>query len=174
MMKLNQNGFTLVETLVAIFVFTISLAGLLGILSRGIFATREAANTSTASFLAQEGIELIEAIRYGNFLESVQPTLGILPVCLNSCYVDPGVPLVATPCGPTCPLIEIDNNGQYGYGLSDSIESQFRRIISVAPVDSSNRNFTITSTVEWSSGKITRNVTYTKEGKLWLNPLDPQ
>lgn len=66
-----KKGFTLVEALVAISILII------GILSGFILVTRALYNVSviqdrlTASFLAQEGIELIRNIRDTNFIKSI-------------------------------------------------------------------------------------------------------
>lgn len=60
--KLNR-GFTLVETLVAIAIFTTSVLGLMLVLAAGIYNTNYAKNKITASYLAQEGIEYIRNMR---------------------------------------------------------------------------------------------------------------
>ncbi len=57
------NGFTLVETLVAISIFTVSILGLMSVLSSGISSTIYAKQKMAASYLAQEGIEYIRNIR---------------------------------------------------------------------------------------------------------------
>ena len=68
MTKKRQKAFTLVEVLIAITILTI------GILSGFILVTRALYNVAvikdrlTASFLAQEGIELTRQIRDSNFL----------------------------------------------------------------------------------------------------------
>lgn len=60
--KFNK-GFTLVETLVSVSIFSISILGLLSILSQGILDTSYAKKKITASYLAQEGIEYIRNMR---------------------------------------------------------------------------------------------------------------
>jgi Tfp pilus assembly protein PilV len=54
--KLNK-GFTLVETLVAISIFTVSILGMLSVLASGISDTNSAKQKIVATYLAQEGIE---------------------------------------------------------------------------------------------------------------------
>lgn len=58
-----SKGFTLVETLVAISIFTGSILGLMSVLASGISNTNYAKQKMIASYLAQEGIECIRNTR---------------------------------------------------------------------------------------------------------------
>lgn len=58
-----RSGFTLVETLVALSIFTVSILGLLGVLTRSSANINYAKQKMTASYLAQEGMECIRNIR---------------------------------------------------------------------------------------------------------------
>jgi len=53
----NQNGFTLVEVLLAAFVITLGLVGLLSVIPVGTFATTDGYRLSTATFLADQKLE---------------------------------------------------------------------------------------------------------------------
>jgi len=53
----NQHGFTLVEVLLAAFVITIGLVGLLSVIPVGTFATTDGYRLSTATFLADQKLE---------------------------------------------------------------------------------------------------------------------
>lgn len=66
------GGFTLVETLVSISIFTMSILGLLSILASGITNTTYAKQKMTADYLAQEGIEYIRNMRDTAVLYDVQ------------------------------------------------------------------------------------------------------
>lgn len=68
--KVNKlgRGFTLVETLVAVSIFTVSILGLLSVLSQGISDTGYAKKKVAAGYLAQEGIECIRNTRDNYFL----------------------------------------------------------------------------------------------------------
>ena len=58
-----NSGFTLVETLVAISIFSMSILGLLSVLASGITNTTYAKEKIIADYLAQEGIESIRNMR---------------------------------------------------------------------------------------------------------------
>jgi prepilin-type N-terminal cleavage/methylation domain-containing protein len=64
--KLKARGFTLVETLVAVAILMISIAGPLVVASKGLNAAIFARDQMMASYLAQESLELIKNIRDNN------------------------------------------------------------------------------------------------------------
>ena len=59
----KKNGFTLIETLVAVSIFTMSIMALLVVLTQGIANNNYAKKKILASYLAQEGIEYIRNMR---------------------------------------------------------------------------------------------------------------
>ncbi len=59
----KNRAFTLVETLVALSIFTLSILALMVALGGGLKDTNYAKGKMTASFLAQEGIELMRNMR---------------------------------------------------------------------------------------------------------------
>lgn len=69
-----NRGFTLVETLVAVSIFTVSLLALISLLASGISDTNYAKQKLTASYLAQEGVEYLRNLRDNEVLYN--PTSG--------------------------------------------------------------------------------------------------
>ncbi|OGI95347.1 hypothetical protein A2917_02160 [Candidatus Nomurabacteria bacterium RIFCSPLOWO2_01_FULL_42_17] len=61
--KKNNGGFTLVETLVALSIFTVSLLGIMSVLASGISNTNYSKQKIIAGYLAQEGIEYVRNLR---------------------------------------------------------------------------------------------------------------
>jgi len=65
---MTMRGFTLIETMIAVTILTIAIAGPLMTANRSIVAAQSARDQLTASYLAQEGIEHVRAIRDNNYL----------------------------------------------------------------------------------------------------------
>lgn len=65
------GGFTLIETLVALSIFTMSILGLMSVLSSGISDTNYVKQKMAAGYIAQEGIECMRNVRDSYTLYSV-------------------------------------------------------------------------------------------------------
>lgn len=63
--KVNKlkKAFTLIETLVAISIFTVSLLGIMSVLASSISSTNYAKQKMIATYLAQEGVEYARNLR---------------------------------------------------------------------------------------------------------------
>jgi prepilin-type N-terminal cleavage/methylation domain-containing protein len=59
----NQKGFTLIETLVSIVIFSVSIVALISITAGGVSDTNFARKKQNAYLLAQEGVELVRYMR---------------------------------------------------------------------------------------------------------------
>lgn len=129
-----DSGFTLIETLVAVSILTLSVAGPLFTANRAIVAAENARNQLTASYLAQEGIEYVRMMRDNEFLVAYRtnPTtassaawtdfltggsVASITQCRTStCTLDPsrdmgtGSGLSLSPCsGASCAPIRLTN-----------------------------------------------------------------
>lgn len=72
MKYLTTSGFTLIETMVAVSILTLSIAGPLFAANRAIVSAATARDRLTASYLAQEGVEYVRAMRDDVFLVAYQ------------------------------------------------------------------------------------------------------
>lgn len=63
-----HRAFTLIETMVAITILTLSIVGPMTVANRALVAADTASDQLTASYLAQEGIEYVRAVRDDQFL----------------------------------------------------------------------------------------------------------
>jgi prepilin-type N-terminal cleavage/methylation domain-containing protein len=79
----TQQGFTIIETLVAITILMISVVGPLTIAHKGLRAAVDAGDTVTASYLAQDAIEYLKNIRDNNLLKH-SDWLRVLRNCTES------------------------------------------------------------------------------------------
>jgi len=134
-LKVN-NGFTLVEALVAISILLISIAGPISLAQQSMSSARLAKNQINAFYLAQDAIEFIRGKRDSNILNGNDWLFG-LNDCLggNKCLVDVTTGTISS-CGSNCKLIRKDSNntGLYGYNTS-WVETKFRREISIIQVN---------------------------------------
>lgn len=67
-MRRRYRGFTLLETLVAVTILTLAVAGPLYVADRASVAAQVSTQQVTASYLAQEGIEYVRSLRDHEFL----------------------------------------------------------------------------------------------------------
>lgn len=70
--KSSNNGFTLVELLVSIFILGLALTAIFSVLNTNIKSATTIKNNYTASLLAQEGMEVVRNIRDNDWLK-IQP-----------------------------------------------------------------------------------------------------
>ncbi len=91
----KQAGFTLIETLIAIFLLTLTVGGLLTMAAGGYFAVRYARNQIVADNLIQESLEYVRNSRDTALQSGTDwPTwlagyTGSSHGCLTGCIVDP-------------------------------------------------------------------------------------
>jgi len=79
----NSQAFTLVETLVAIAILMISISGPLAVANKALTAALYAKDQSTASFLAQEEMEVIKNIKDNTALADPSDWIGYFGSCAN-------------------------------------------------------------------------------------------
>lgn len=171
-----MKGFTLIETMVAVTILTLAIAGPLYSASRAILAAQIARDQLVASYLAQEGIEYVRVMRDDAFLaayHSGDPNVsraawdefrtGTGPASIAQCRgpalctLDPARSMGTRderslePCSGACAPLRMVN-GAYT-GRSDVPEDEVasaaftRTLQTVASSESDER---ITSTVSWN------------------------
>lgn len=163
---LNEQGFTLVEILVALFIFSVALTAIFYIILVNIQNANAVRNNITASGLLQEGIEVTRNIRdRGWHLDPNNPTLNSLPdgtyrVQWNSIQCDGGGqpagclpnPFLALGSNPFLKRDSVSGLFNYDSG-SDTL---FRRTVQIETISSVEKRITVT--VSWQRGSITKSV----------------
>lgn len=186
------SGFTLVETLVAISIFTVSILALISVLTSSISNTYYAKQKMIATYLAQEGIEYFRNMRdtyvvydststqtgWDAFKSKVVPSAGALCASANGCYFNadninysdstkPMIDIILTACSSSsCPngtLLYNSTTGKYGF---TGTNSGFIRKILVSQISANETK--IFSTVSWKQGSGDYSITFSESLFNWI------
>jgi len=177
--KTKRGGFTIIEMLVSVFIFTVSLAALMYMSSRGLQSARQSQHKVTAEFLAVEGIEVVRNIRDKAFIAgSVSAWANVFkgPDFFDpdaGCY-DNAQPCefnlnisgsddfwYLQKCDNDCKLYLDATNDIYEYSGSTSELSPYIRKIFINEI--SDKEVEVNVVVSWNGGS----VSYTNNMFLW-------
>ncbi len=163
---MTKEGFTLIETLVAVTILTIAIAAPLTLASQSLMAAYNSRDQVTAFHLAQEAVETVRAQRDHNILNIIKT--GSTSDWLNGLDVemigDAAKPFMVDSISTTqnfilcsgsdessCNYLKFDNNtGFYGHDIGD--ESRFKRFVRIIEVpDTSGEEMTVRAEVQWKA-----------------------
>jgi len=132
--KKNNRGFTIIETLVAVFILSVAITGPLVFAQSGLRAAFLARDQITALFLAQDAMESIKNIRDSNGLAGAPWTAGISNCIGTKCTIDTTLssPTLSACVSSECPNLKIDTTQRYGY--TSGQDSIFKRTIYIKNV----------------------------------------
>jgi len=164
----SDKGFTLIETLVAISVLVLSLSGPLSIASSALKSAYYARDQVAASYLAQEGVEFVRAIRDQNRIMSPQQSWLIgLTQCIGvnaQCTVDFVNFTPAALCSGACSPLLISTAGLYNQAAGSV--SRFTRTLSITTISSTEINLKVT--VSWVSNNSTNSIVASENLFQWI------
>lgn len=165
-----QKGFTLIETLVAVLLLTVAIAGPLTVASRAFNNALVAKDQVTAYYLAQDALEYVRFRRdnacltsftadstqtcqdAGNWLSAFGTT------CDTACKVDT-FPNTIAPCNPalaTCTINYDSSNKRYVH--TGGTATKFKRYVQIASGASAptTKEALVTVTVSWPTTAATQ------------------
>lgn len=163
------QGFTLIETLIAVLLLATALAGPLTIAAKGLSASLIARDQMVAFYLAQEAVEYVRFVRDSNKL-SGNPWLTNLTACTGAdgCTIEPSTADVDA-CSGTCPVLNRYENGTqvlFTYGLGNATPQQFRRTITLSTPSTGETVLSVVVTWRAQSG-LTRTVSVRENLTDW-------
>jgi len=159
--EIKSKGFTLVETLVAIAILMIAIAGPLSVANKSLTAALYARDQLIASYLAQEATEVIYNIRDNNIKTGASFLDGLSPCFGNSsspsyCDVTASNPASliykgsAIDCTNGCQLYLNTNNEYVSQSLGT--KTPFRRYFYIEALDPGEARLTVI--VTWNAGGV--------------------
>lgn len=170
---MTNKGFTLIETLVAVLVLMMAIAGPLTLASKGLQVTLIAKDQDIAFYLAQDAVEYVRWVRDTNklrgssWLAGLDGTanghtnlggLGGNCTSANGCIVDSLKDTTTTYGGSGSPLLYDSTNNYFSY--TSGTASLFTRVVKIATAVGGNAGeASVTTTVTWSdAGNVLRKV----------------
>lgn len=181
--KKQSAGFTLVETLVAISILSLSILGTFTAVQHSLQTSGFAKDQITAFYLVQEGMEYVRNMRDQNALASIASVnngggpvnwlTGLSASAPDPCYfgktcrIDSPNATLATCSGGwgSCPnLLQDPTSGLFGYtgGWTDS---RFRREMQITQVSANEVKVTIS--IAWTSANFSKNFQVTESLFNW-------
>jgi len=166
----HRNGFTLVETLVAIAILMIAIVGPYYSIQQAIVTSYAARDQLIASQLAQEAEEYIYFTRDNAYLGSSDwnAWLSSLSACTGTygCVVDPGLNTVASCSSSGCPALKQNSNNGLYTQTGSYPTTRFTRTVKMTPINVNEEAVTVT--VNWITEHRSYTVTTVDDLYNWL------
>lgn len=141
---MEQKGFTIIELIISIFILSVAVVGIFSAFSMMNILTSDAADRLVATYLSQEGMEIIRNIRDTNWLNMDAGVSGVEWAsginCTQGCEADytttgSGSKYVI-PYSGAGDYLNINTDGFYGY--APGVTTKFKRKITVTSVADGN------------------------------------
>lgn len=176
----TSNGFTLLEMLFALIIFSFALVSLMTIAGRGVITTTNAKEQLTVQYLAEELIEVARNERDTGFLnqDSRDSVMNMLyDECQTACDIDysDSMPILQS-CDTTCGSLYVNNE----YAIfspeqkGESQLSQYKRELKITPVGENPNELKLEATVYWNQRGVNRSYTLTTHLVNWMLPYYAQ
>lgn len=137
----QNNGYILIESIIAITIVVVGLLGIFSLLSRSLSLNRVVSDRFVAAYVAAEGIELVKNMIDNNILAGKPWNAG-----LSSGEYEADFRSEHLAANQHRPLRLNRESGAYGYGETES--TRFTRVIRLAVAPDGNE-ITVGSRVHW-------------------------
>ncbi len=195
--KKVSGGFTIIETLISITLFSIAVTGVITVAAKGGVNSIALKNRVTATYLADEGIELMRGMRDTEVLRNTLPSDGwfrFVTDAVSKCSTNPCDIDGANSAHPTSPIYpQFDNfvtsgavtltvggvaglyyplyydsmTGFYGDSFIPNGATPYYRALKV--VSTPPNEMQVTSTVVWKEGATLQSMSQTESIFNWYN-----
>lgn len=166
-------GFILVEVIVAIGILMLAVPAALTIASKSVFLASYSKDQIIATYLAQEGLEIIRNHRDQNILRSdtwlkdISPG-DCAPECIVAIAIFPSLDPLIAPC-VSCSSILYNNTASGAYAHSSGsgwVPTKFSRVVRINSV--LPNEIRVHSIVTYSSGEINKTVAVITNLTEWM------
>lgn len=190
----QQSGFTLIETLIAVLILTLSIGGLLSLAAGGFYSVRYSRNQIVANNLLQESLEYVRnsrdtAVIAGLSWDAWQDTLqtdtngnqtGVNSAgCFNTsgCIINPyAVSAPVKQCSGLCPyVLYFPDNAFYGYSatypfvpVAASYQTSFVRTIKINVSSTNPDQVIVVGIISWLNGTATKTISQSMLITNWI------
>ena len=170
--RARVQGFTMIETLVAISLLTVSIIAPMSLTTQSIASAYYARDQVTAFYIAQEAIEAVRSVRDGNVLLNSQGTtvnlLNGIPAGGSAFTIDTRTNTMTLCPSGVCPPLQTDGNF-YGYNAGWT-DTSFTRTVTASFIPGTTDEIRVSVSVSWQTGPIRRR-TFTISENLyrWIN-----
>ena len=169
-----KSGFTLVEALVALSILIVGIISGFILVTKALYDVTIIQDRLTASFLAQEGVELVRQIRDSNYLKSLGGTstdwdnnLKTDGDYLISANIDTGTVILPLPFWQDKSLYYHPSSGVYNYDNSGgAVSTVFKRKINIKHL--STDEIQVQAIMGWQSKGINFNLVVEDHLFNWL------
>ncbi len=146
-MKKNKKGFSMIEVIVVIFIFTVGIITIYGFIFFPLRYANRAKYRITAYYLAQEGIEIIGNIKDNNFAQNIG---WLEDIPMDSCFA-----IDYLRNQRNCDNSRIYYSDNHGYSYEGSQQTIFfRRIETKVTSDADGEIFRVRSIVNWNEEEV--------------------
>lgn len=178
----SVGGFTLVETLIAVSIFSAALVGMIVVTAGGVSNATYVKNKLVATYLAQSALEMVHNDRDSSIVSGNETwtefTARINPECgstSSGCTVEfdrtnASAPIFAYNRCASCKPLRLSSAGFYGYKNSDPLSPYTRTLKTVIqPIPgTTDTAFGLTVLVTWFQGSAQKSVTITEVLMNWV------